>query len=178
MQLHYLRVLCAFALVLFVAGTLSACDSNPVDGDQEHPFEPLTADLVHNGSVVADIRSTNTENGVLLDTLEISEGFETALLRARFYNDDGDLIETPDDDAYQLGLEIEDAAVAEIEQHEGEDWVFHLVGLSVGETRLVFTVDHGTHADLGPFRIPVRVVEHGTGELDGEEHSDHDHDEA
>lgn len=161
---------------LLLGGLLSACDSNPVDDDREAAhFEPVRAELVLNGAVIAEVRADNLDDDELLrDTIEVSVGYETALIRTRFYDEEGDALDPAGEEAYTLSLDIDDPELAAVEQHDGEAWSFHVVGESVGETLLLFATRHEAaagqpHVDFGTFRIPVHVVQSG-GRHDGGEH--------
>ena len=167
-----MRIFVSILLPFLLAGLFIGCDTNPVEDDHEEHFEPVRAELVHNGVVIVDVSADEMVDGVLTDTIEVSVGHETALIRTRFFDEDGDVIEPHEEDGVSLDVSTLDQAVAVVEQHEGEEWDFHVAGESVGETMLLFAVSHEGHVDFGTFRVPVRVVEtdgrHDGGEHEGE----------
>lgn len=140
------RFLSLFAF-LFAFTFISACDSTDVDDDDHSDHaevEGLT--LRANGVTLVTV-----DEGVAEGTINVPLGDETALIFVQFIDHDGDVL-TIDDPEFSLGHTIGNTSTIEWEQHEGEDYEFHLKGLSAGSTTLTLELLHGDHAD---FRTPA-----------------------
>lgn len=168
-----------FTLALSLCALLfSGCgdDDNPVDDDHNEEHAEALGLIVRNSG--AEI--VRYENGEVQGHIEVGHLKETPLLSIRFIDEDGDLF-TPDaDEGFNLGWEITDESIAEIERHDEDgSWAFHIVGLEEGETSLVLKLNHFDHADFVSPAIEIHVKEDGPGEaLDGDhDHEDHDHED-
>ena len=166
-----MKTLKHFTFALLVAVTFAACDDNPVDDDHDHEHRMADVhqlELVLNGEEVIVIEENQFPGGVP-DTLHVPAGGETALITLHAETEDGDHIHFDElGDEYSLVFSFSEDEVAEVEQHEGERWSFHLHGHgAVGEqTNLVLDFMHNDHADFTTPAIPIELVE-GDG--------DHDH---
>lgn len=172
-----MKTLKHITFALLVAVLFAACGDNPVDqGEEEEEHEHALSDinrleLVLNGAEVVVIEDNQFPGGVP-DTLHVPAGGETALITLEAMTEDGDEIHLDElGDEYSLAFSFSEPEVAEVEQHEGERWSFHLHGHGeVGEeTDLVLDFLHIDHADFTTPAIPIELVEG-----DGDDHG-HDH---
>ena len=144
------RFLSLFAF-LFAFTFISACDSTDVhDDDHDDHAEVEGLMLRANGQTLVTV-----DEGEVSGTITVPVGDETALILVEFMDHDGDEVHVDEDPDLSLGHVIGDDSIIEWEQHEGEDYEFHLKGLSAGTTTLVLELRHGDHAD---FRTPAITV--------------------
>lgn len=133
-----------FAVLLLFAG----CNNPASNDDEDHDehTEPYSVEFVLIGETVVTYPYQNTE-----DHFTVTEGDKTALITAKFYNEDGDEIHDEDlDEEYRLAWNIANTDVADIEQHDEDGrWSFHIKGETAGETAVQFLFQHGDdHADF------------------------------
>ncbi|MDZ7756431.1 hypothetical protein [Rhodohalobacter sp.] len=88
---------------------------------------------------------------------EIESDDETALIEIFFIDDDGNEF-VPDEPEVYLDFEISDSNIIEIEQHDGELWEFHVLGLQEGTANLTLLLMHDGHPDFESPAIEVTVV--------------------
>jgi hypothetical protein len=69
----------------------------------------------------------------------------------------------PEGDEFSLELERGDD-IFEIEQHEGEDYEFHVIGEVEGNSSLTVKLMHNGHADFVAAPFEVHVETDGPGE--------------
>ena len=145
----------AFALGLLLtftmAGVAGCEDDNPVVGDGDH-FEPVGLVLRIDGTEIV-----RYQNGAVSGAIDVAEGGATSQVEVRFIMEDGGLA-VPEDDDEQLGVEIDDATIADVVDDDSGDWKFRIRGIAAGETDAVVRILHGGHADFQSKQIPVRVT--------------------
>lgn len=133
-----------FAVTFMLAGCSNPASND--DDDHDEHSEPYSVEFVMNGETVVMYPYQDAE-----DHFTVTEGNETALITAKFYNEDGDEIHDEDlDDEYRLAWNITNTDVADIEQHDEDGrWSFHITGKTAGETAVQFLFQHGDdHADF------------------------------
>jgi hypothetical protein len=135
-----------------------SCDDNPVkdDNDNDH-YEPTGLVLVQNGAEIAIYTDGESSGGI-----EVGVEKETSLISVRFIAEDGDRF-VPEGDEFSLELERGDD-IFEIEQHEGEDYEFHVIGEVEGNSSLTVKLMHNGHADFVAAPFEVHVETDGPGE--------------
>lgn len=152
-QLKLKAISVAIFIALFSVFTTS-CEKDPV-APEEH-FEPV-------GIVIKDATKgvfmkifegkidTNYNKEFILnyDTLEDGESEEYEI---EFVGKDGKEIDHPTSASYKLELDFADKTVAELYQHDGEKWAFHIKALKKGETTVEIKILHNDHSD---FRTPA-----------------------
>ncbi len=121
---------------------------------EEH-FKAIGMVFETSGIRIASILRGETGDTLLAPLNDLSDHIEV-----RFYNNDEELIDPPQDNTqYKLSWSIDDEAIAEVWQHEGEEGVFefHLRGLQAGMTEIEFFIMHGDHNDYRSGKLPLRV---------------------
>ncbi|GAB5519800.1 MAG: hypothetical protein RhofKO_20510 [Rhodothermales bacterium] len=136
--------------LLFAFTLITACDSNDLDDDHDDHAEVEGLMLRANGQTLVTI-----DEGEVSGSITVPAGDETALIIVEFMDHDGEEVHVDEDPELSLGYSIADPDMVEWEQHDGEDYEFHLKGLSTGTTTLVLELLHGDHAD---FRTPAITV--------------------
>lgn len=148
-----------FSVLLLTLCTLFAITScsNPASSDDDEHPRPFGVALFLNGIEIA-----TQEGGEVTyaegDHIELEVGEETNLILVRWISEDGDRYVPDTDDGYSLRWNVTDENVLEVEQHEEDGaWEFHLVGLSAGESDIVFQLFHNDHSDFtsSPFEVHV-----------------------
>ncbi|MCO5250860.1 MAG: hypothetical protein M9949_05490 [Candidatus Kapabacteria bacterium] len=82
---------------------------------------------------------------------------DTDHYKIKFLDKNGKEIDPPTSEDYTLSWEIKDGSKLKLEQHDGEEWEFHLEGLKLGETEIQFHVYHDGHSDVRSGFIKVKV---------------------
>lgn len=146
-------ILYVFLFVLMGLFTTACDDDDPVSSEEDH-YEAIGMVFYDSGIEVARIL-----RGETIDTLTTTEGGMTSHIEIKFFNEDEEIVDAPDDEDQTLAWEFEDATIADIWQHEGEEgaFEFHLEGLEEGETSIEFFVMHEDHADYRSGEIPVKI---------------------
>ncbi|MEM6644940.1 MAG: hypothetical protein AAF730_01690 [Bacteroidota bacterium] len=145
------RFLSLFAL-LFTFTFISACDSTDVEDDDHEEHADVEGLMLRaNGATLVTV-----DEGEVSGSISVPLGDETSLIFVQFMNHDGETV-TIDDPEFSLGYAIGNTSTIEWEQHEGEDYEFHLKGLSAGTTTLTLELLHGDHADFKTPAISVVV---------------------
>lgn len=142
------------SLLLLVAAlfTFSACDSNSVDDHEDEHADAEGLVLRASGQQIVEVKE-----GVVTGSITVQAGDETPLIVVEFRDHDGNEVHTEDlGSEFSLGYRFGDSSIAGWEQHEGENWEFHVLGLAEGTTTLELELLHGDHAD---FRTPTITVE-------------------
>jgi hypothetical protein len=91
------------------------------------------------------------------EQFKVPLGDETDRLKIKFLNKNGVEIDPPTSEDYTLSWQIKDGSKLKLEQHDGEEWEFHLIGLDLGETEIQFHVYHDGHSDVRSGFIKVKV---------------------
>ena len=144
-------------LAVISALALTGCSDSTEPEEDEHA-EPEGVELVMSGQVIA---SYDGDTQSWTGEMEVHVGEETAHIRVRFVDHDGD--EIPLDEHLYLEVEVEDELIAEFEQDRPGEFGGHLHGMSEGETDVTFRLMHGEvgsgHADF--VTTPVHAHVHG-----------------
>lgn len=142
-----------FASLLVLAVLfLAACDSNSVDDHDDEHGDAEGLVLRANGQQIVEVKE-----GVATGKITVQAGDESPLIIVEFQDHDGHEVHAEDLGAeFSLGHSFGDTSIAGWEQHEGEKWEFHVLGLSEGTTTLELELLHNDHAD---FRTPAITVE-------------------
>lgn len=144
---------------------ISGCDKdNPVGAEDTDEGHAEAEGLIIKNSGVEIVRY---ENGEVTGEIEVDEGELSALLFVKFINADAELF-VPEGGHYSLQWEIADTSIADVVQHGGEDWEFHIIGKEHGETTIVLKIFHGDHADFVSRPIPIHVHEHDHAHAEAE----------
>jgi hypothetical protein len=150
-----------FAFVLIAVFAIS-CDDDPIAPQSDH-FEAVGMVIFQSGAMVLDYYGPEYDAGdqtAYLDTLYASQGLNPHW-SVRFYNEDGDLVDPPEEDNQWFAADFANPDLAELWWHEGEDgeFDFHLKGNQAGQTTVEFKIMHIDHADFTTLPIPLVIDE-------------------
>jgi len=147
------RIVLLFSLFTIFTFT-TACEDDPIAPQEEH-LEAIGMVFYDSGIEVARII-----RGVTADTLKAPLGGLSEHYEIKFIDENENEFDPPSTEYQTLAWEFEDATIANIWQHEGEEGSFalHLQGLLVGETNIEFFVMHNDHNDYRSGKIPVKVI--------------------
>ncbi len=151
MYKYYFKFLVIFSLLIFTV----ACNKDNETINQADHFEAIgTAITDASGAITVKIL-----RGVTSDTLVAPLGARSEAMFIKFYDNNENIIQPPNDADKYLGYEISDPSIVKVYQHEGEEggYEFHLDGLKDGKTSIQFFVMHNGHADYRSGLIPVIV---------------------
>ena len=155
-------ILLLAALSLIILPACSDDDDNPLAPEEEH-FEAVGIIFFSSGIQIAQIL-----RGTATGELEAPVGGLSDHISVKFYDEDDNVIDPPENEEMSFSWEIEDETVVEVFQHEGEegDFEFHLRGLKEGHSDIEFFVLHDDHADYRSGTIEVHVEDdsHAHGE--------------
>lgn len=152
------RKLLIFLSIVILTVFNTGCEDDPVTPQEEH-YEAIGMVFYQSGIEIVRILRGETS-----DTLIAPEGGLSDHTEVKFFDEDENIIDPPDD-GKTLFWAIDDETVADVWQHEGEEgeFEFHLQGLEEGETTIEFFIMHEGHSDYRSGNIPVRVEhEHGS----------------
>lgn len=146
-------ILLLAAAILFVILPSCSDDDDPVAPQEDH-FEAEGIIFYTSGIQIAQIL-----RGTATGELEAPLGGLSDHIDVKFYDEDDNVIDPPEDDDKSFAWEIEDPTVVEVWQHEGEEggFEFHLRGLKEGHTDIEFFVMHEGHSDYRSGTIEVHV---------------------
>ncbi len=134
-------------------------DDNPLKPQEEH-FDAVGLIIYQSGATILDYFAPDYAPGTeeIDDTLFVSLGLNPHW-EVKFYDEEKNIIDPPDDEDKHFGAEFADAGVAELWWHEGEEgeFDFHIKGLTAGSTTVEFQVLHVDHADFTTLPIPMVV---------------------
>lgn len=152
----YKNILKFFLSFLIITGSMSltSCkDDDPVSAQEEH-FEAIGIHFSSSGIELGKIL-----RGVTTDTLFAPLGSLSDHIEVKFYDEDENLVNAPDDEDETFGWQIDDATIAEVFQDTGEEgsFEFHLRGLKAGSTKIEFFIVHEGHNDFRSGKITVTV---------------------
>jgi hypothetical protein len=139
--------------ILLLSLIFFGCKENPVNPPEEH-FEVVGIVFYSGGVEIASIFQGNTN-----DTLTVAIGITGELITVKFFDEDMDIIEPPDEEDISFGWRIVDESILEIVQDDGREgeFEFRLKGVSPGNTFAEFVILHGNHEDFKSGNVPVRV---------------------
>ncbi len=141
-------------LILIIFTFFLSCKDDPVTNQEEH-FEAIGTIIYDaTGAVVVSIL-----RGVTNDTLKITNGELSDHFEVKFYDEDENIIDPPNDEHIKLSYEIADTTIVSWWQHEGEEggFEFHFNGLKLGSTTLELFIVHEGHNDYRSGLIPLVV---------------------
>lgn len=147
------KKLLASLLLLFVL-FINSCEDDPVSNQEDH-FEAIgTAIYDATGAIAVSIIG-----GVTTDTLVIENGKLSDHFDVKFYDENENIIDPPNDEHIELGYEIGDTSVVGWWQHPGEEggFEFHLDGKKIGITNLQLFIQHEGHNDYRSGKININV---------------------
>lgn len=147
-------ILYAFIILLPAVFFLNGCkDSDPVTPPEEH-FEAIGIVLYQSGIQVLSILRGQTSDTLFAQVDSLSSGYDV-----KFYDENENIINPPDDEDITFGWTIDNPSLVEVYQHPGEEggYEFHLRGLAAGTTKIEFMLVHGGHADFRSGKITVAV---------------------
>ncbi len=162
MKLNNLLKLKGFSVVILIAIFsifATSCEKHP-HSHEEH-FEPV-------GIVVKDATKgifmkifegkidTNYNKEVVLNFDELKDS-ESDEYEIGFLGKDGKEIANPTSSSYKLELVFADKTIAELYQHDGEQWAFHIKALKKGETNFEIKVLHAGHSDFKTPSIKLNI---------------------
>ena len=106
------------------------------------------------------IRIASILRGETGDTLRAVLDSLGDAITVRFYDENEAIVNPPTGAESSLSWEIEDPAIVEVWQHEGEagSFEFHLRGLKSGTTHIEYFVLHGDHRDFRSGKIPLTTA--------------------
>lgn len=140
--------------VLLLIATVGISCSNSASSEEEMHQDAEGFVLKLNGDNIVE----KYPNQDLVNNFpEIEAGDETALINVFFIDDDGNEY-VPDEPEVYLDFEISDTNIIATEQHEGEFWEFHVLGLQEGTANLTLRLMHDDHPDFESPAIGITVV--------------------
>lgn len=148
------KILKTVLTLLIIAGLSYACTNSVSDDDHAEP-EGFVLKL--NGDTVVE---KFPDEDLVNNFPELTAGDETAAIHIYFINHDGEEF-IPDESGLSLEFSISDDNVFEVEQHDGEDWEFHVHAHSAGTATLRISLMHNGHPDYEApeFSITVNAAE-------------------
>jgi len=149
--MHTIKIMIPAILVILLFGACS--EDDPVTPQEEH-FEAIGVVLTTSGIQMVSILRGETSDTLYAVVDEISDHLEV-----KFYNEDEQVVDAPDDGEKTLSWEIADTDIVEVHQDDGHDgeFEFHLKGLKPGTTTIELFIMHAGHADFRSGKIPVVV---------------------
>ncbi len=134
------------------AAALAACSDNPLDSDPGHEHaEPVSAELIDRGT---GERLAYVHGDHWHGHLHLEQGEELSVT-VNFLDEQDNIIELGDD--YSVRVSVEDGAPDDLVVVDGQGDQVSIRGDASGETRLVFQLWHGNHADWATPALPVEV---------------------
>jgi hypothetical protein len=133
---------------------VSGCETkNPVTDEEGHE-EAVGLVITSSG-----LELVRYENGVVTGSVSVQAGQETPLLTVQFIDEHDGALFQPDEEGHTLGVDIEHADIAEMEQHAEDGlWRFHIIGKTAGTTSMEVKIIHEDHADFVSLPIPIQVT--------------------
>ena len=92
------------------------------------------------------------------DTIFLSTS-KSNLLTSKFYDEDKNELEAPDDEHQEFAADIDDESIVELEWNEGEEggFQFYLTGKASGQTWIRFKILHEGHDDFKTLKNHIVV---------------------
>lgn len=154
---HFKKVFIAFFIAV-ISFTIISCskDDDPLSPAENH-FEAIGIAIYDaSGKMIVKIL-----RGETTDTLKAEVGRRSDHFSVKFYNEDEVLVNPPESEHHKFTAQIEDATIAKLWQHEGEEggFEFHIDGLKTGITKIEFFIEHEGHADYRTGKIPLKISE-------------------
>jgi hypothetical protein len=143
------------AIIALLPILFTSCEKDTI-APSEH-FEPQGLQIKDATKKVI-IKIMNGEiNAQYSDEFEVPLNSMTEELEVEFLDANGSVIEPPTSSEYSLKLTFGDNTIAQIYQHDGERWAFHIKGLKAGVTDVELSFNHNDHADFKTPKIKVHV---------------------
>lgn len=143
------------AIIALLPILFTSCEKDTI-APTEH-FEPQGLQIKDATKKVI-IKIMNGEfNAQYSDEFEVPLNSMTEELEVEFLDANGSVIEPPTSSEYSLKLTFGDNTIAQIYQHDGERWAFHIKGLKAGVTDVELSFNHNDHADFKTPKIKVHV---------------------
>jgi hypothetical protein len=143
------------AIIASLPILFTSCEKDTI-APSEH-FEPQGLQIKDATKKVI-IKIMNGEfNAQYSDEFEVPLNSMTEELEVEFLDANGSVIEPPTSSEYSLKLTFGDNTIAQIYQHDGERWAFHIKGLKAGVTDVELSFNHNDHADFKTPKIKVHV---------------------
>ncbi len=143
------------AIIALLPILFTSCEKDTI-APTEH-FEPQGLQIKDATKKVI-IKIMNGEiNPQYSDEFEVPLNSMTEELEVEFLDANGSVIEPPTSSEYSLKLTFGDNTIAQIYQHDGERWAFHIKGLKAGVTDVELSFNHNDHADFKTPKIKVHV---------------------
>lgn len=154
---HFKKIFMFLFLIVFSFSMISCSkEDDPLSPAEEH-FEAIGMAIFDaSGKMVVKILRGETSDTLKAETDKRSDHFSV-----KFYNDDEVLVDAPESEHHAFTAQIEDATIAKLWQHEGEEggFEFHIDGLKTGITKIEFFIEHEGHADFRTGKIPLKISE-------------------
>ncbi|MBK8946193.1 MAG: hypothetical protein IPM32_13130 [Ignavibacteriae bacterium] len=151
MKNHFFKSVLFFSFLLVF---ISCKDDDPITPAEDH-FEAIGTIIYDaTGAVVVSILRGRTDDTLQINNGELSDHFEV-----KFYDENENIINPPNNENIKLSYEIGENTIASWWQHEGEEggFEFHLNGLKPGTTTLELFIVHEGHNDYRSGLIPLIV---------------------
>lgn len=140
-------------VLLMIASVSISCSNSASTEDEVHQDAEGFVLKLNGDNIVEKYPNQDLVNNFP----EIEQGDETALIEIFFIDDDGNEF-VPDEPEVFLDFEISNTNIIDIEQHEGEFWEFHVLGLQEGTANLTLELMHDDHPDFESPAIEITVV--------------------
>ncbi|MBD3233371.1 MAG: hypothetical protein GF315_06570 [candidate division Zixibacteria bacterium] len=156
-----IRPIIVYSVMIILSIIIIGCsdDDNPLTPQEEH-FDAAGLIIYQSGATILDYFAPDYPPGTteIDDTLFVSQGLNPHW-NAKFYDEDRNVIDPPDNDNQHFGAEFADSDIAELWWHEGDEgeFEFHINGLAEGVTTVEFQALHVDHADFTTLPIPIVV---------------------
>lgn len=142
-----------FILMLGMLSINACSEDDPVAPQEEH-FEAIGMIIETSGIRVASILRGETN-----DTLYALVGVASDHFDVKFYDEDENIVDPPNDEDQTFDWQIDNPEILEVfqdEAHQGE-FEFHLRGKAEGSTFIEFFIMHLGHPDFRSGKFPVKV---------------------
>ncbi|MCO6474257.1 MAG: hypothetical protein PHW27_06060 [Melioribacteraceae bacterium] len=143
-------------IFIFVLGLISinACSEDDPVAPQEEHFEAIGMIIETSGIRVASILRGETD-----DTLHAFVNIDSDHYEVKFYDEDENIVDPPDDEDQTFDWQIDNPEILEVSQHEAHqgEFEFHLRGKAEGTTFIEFFIMHLGHPDFRSGKFPVKV---------------------
>ena len=140
------RLISAIFLLIFIL----SCSDDTITQQEEH-FEAVGMIIYDGNDKLLDYFGPDytLEDEFANDTIFISTS-KSNLLISKFYDEDKNEEDAPDDEHQTLDADIGDESIVEIEWNDGEEggFNFYLTGKSAGQTWIRFKILHEGHDDF------------------------------
>ncbi|MBI1932850.1 MAG: hypothetical protein HYS24_09975 [Ignavibacteriales bacterium] len=142
-----------FLFILLLISVYS-CTDDPISNQEDH-FEAI-------GTIIYDATGAEVVSilrGITNDTLKVISGKLSDHYTVKFYIDNENIVDSPQNEHTRLNYEIGDSNLVTWWQHPGEEggFEFHLNGKKKGITTVQLFIVHEDHNDYRSGEIPLLV---------------------